>query len=124
MEENLSNSLLLRVLAFCLGLILITWSLALAFESFTAGDFLGRFEGFLALTKLRHAINELVARFLHDSSEDPGANTKADGCHVHAEGHWSGCEDSTPDATVANHEELEIEFAKEDNPVPEVGEWA
>ena len=43
---------------------------------------------------------------------------------MHAEGHWRGLEDGTEDAAVANHEELEVELAEEDNPVPEVGEGA
>ena len=43
---------------------------------------------------------------------------------MHAEGHGRGLEDGTEDAAVADHEELEVELAEEDNPVPEVGEGA
>ena len=43
---------------------------------------------------------------------------------MHAERHGSGLEDATEDATVAYHEELEVELAEEDDPEPEVGEGA
>ena len=43
---------------------------------------------------------------------------------MHGEGHGRGLEDGTEDAAVADHEELEVELAEEDNPVPEVGEGA
>lgn len=43
---------------------------------------------------------------------------------MHAESHRGGLEDGTEDAAVANHEELEVHLTEEDDPVPEVLEWA
>ena len=43
---------------------------------------------------------------------------------MHGEGHGRGLKDGSEDAAVADHEELEVELAEEDNPVPEVGEGA
>ena len=85
---------------------------------------LGLVESLFALAKLRHAVEELETGSLHGGSKSPRADTEADSGHVHAERHGSGLEDATEDATVAYHEELEVELAEEDDPEPEVGEGA
>jgi len=43
---------------------------------------------------------------------------------VHAEIHRRSLEEGAENATVANHEELEVHLTEEDDPVPEVLEWA
>lgn len=111
-------------LVFFFFFLLVSVGGLASLEGLTAADSLGLLESFFVFTELRHAVECLNASGLHDCSENPGADTEADGGHVHAKSEWSGLEDATKDATIADHEELKVELAKEDNPVPEVAEGA
>lgn len=68
-------------------------------------------------------MNELSARHLGEGADSPGAKTEEDSSEVHTEGQWGGSEESTEESTVANHDQLDVEFSEEDNPEPEVSEW-
>ena len=88
-----------------------------------ASALLGVSEGLLVLTELGHSVDDLVSRELGQSANTPGCKTKTDSSHVHAEAQGSGGEeDSEP--SVANHEELNVKLSEEDDPEPEVAEWA
>lgn len=104
--------------------LLFAWSSLASLEGIATSYRHGAGQGLFALTELRHASKHLSAGELHDGSEDPRSETEAKSGHVHAESHGGGLEDGTEKATVANHEELEVHFTEEDDPVPEVLEWA
>ena len=75
-----------------------------------------------ALTHHGHGFNELLAGNLHDCSKSPGTETKADSGHVHAESDRS-CSEELANSGVANHQELHVKLAEENDPEPEVLEW-
>lgn len=83
---------------------------------------LGSLKGFFTFTKRRHGFNELLTGHLHDCSKGPGAETKTNSSHVHAESDWS-CSEEFADSGVTNHQELHVKLAEEDDPEPEVLEW-
>jgi hypothetical protein len=83
---------------------------------------LGCFEACLILTHYWHGFNELPAGDLHECGKGPGAETKTDSSHVHTESDRSRREEFA-ESRVADHEELHVKLAEEDNPEPEVLEW-
>ena len=83
---------------------------------------LGCLEAGLILTHDWHGFNELLAGDLHECGKGPGAETKTDSSDVHAESDRS-CREEFAQSRVADHEELHVKLAEEDNPEPPVLEW-
>jgi len=89
----------------------------------TAGAILSGLESLLVFTELGHGVDGLVTSELCQGADGPRAKSKTDSGHVHAESQRSsGEEDSEP--SVANHKHLNVKFSEEDDPEPEVVEWA